>query len=105
MSVVRERAAHQGESLLALGDQGGALRLGGERGVPLGLVIGLLHHLQVQLARGVLVQAEQVTLTVQMAVRGRGGVGVGEQRAQQGKGVAQGRAPILRRTVGPQQGS
>ena len=45
--AVEERAAHQGERLLKLRGQGGALRLGGERGVPLGLGVGLLHHAEV----------------------------------------------------------
>ena len=70
------------------------------------LLIGLLHHLEIQLEGGLPVQANQVTLTAQMAVRvSRGGVGVGEQVAQQGNGVAQGRARSVGLTVGPQQSS
>ncbi len=102
--AVQKRAAHQGERLLALGGQGGALRLGGQRGVPLGRSVGLLHHVEVQLAGGVPVQADQVTLMAQMAVRGRGGVGVVEQAAQQHKGVAQGGARRGGRTIGPEEG-
>ena len=101
---VQERAAHQGESLLKLRNQGGALRLGGKRGEPLGRGVGLLHHRQVQLEGSPWVQAELVTFTDQMAVHGRGSVGVGEQCAQQGNRVAQGRATIVGRTVGPQEG-
>ncbi len=39
-----------------------------------------------------------------MAMGGSSGIEVGQQRAQQGKGVAQGRTGIVGRTVGPQEG-
>ncbi len=39
-----------------------------------------------------------------MAVRGSSGVGVGEQSAQQGKGIAQGRSCSVGLTIGPQEG-
>ncbi|MFL5592347.1 MAG: hypothetical protein ACJ8DI_32515 [Ktedonobacteraceae bacterium] len=63
-----------------------------------------MYHLQIQLDGRLRVQAEQVTRTQQMAVRGSRGVGVGEQRAQQGQGVAQGGARSGGRTVGPEEG-
>jgi len=47
--AVEEGTAPQGQGLLHLGDQGGALGLMRGRGEPLGLHVGLLHHVQVQL--------------------------------------------------------
>ncbi len=102
--AVQEGAAQQGERLLALGGQSGALRLGRERGEPLGLVVGLLHHVEIQLEGSLRVQAEQVTLMAQMAVRGSRGLGVVEQAAQQQKGVAQGGARSGGLTIGPEEG-
>jgi hypothetical protein len=93
-----------GERLLALGDESGALRLGGERGEPLGLLVGLLHDVQVQFKGDMRVQAEQILFSKQMAVRGRGGVGVGEQAAQQHESIAQGGAGSAGLTIGPQEG-
>jgi hypothetical protein len=71
--------------------------------VPLGLVIGLLHHLQVQRQRGLRIQAQQLLFTEQMAVRRSRRIEIGEQAAQQRQGVAQGLASIMGLTVGPQQ--
>ena len=99
--AVKEGTAHQGEGVLHLSDQRGALLLRGNRGVPLGLLVGLLHHLQVQRERGLRVQAEQILFSEQMAVRSRG---VGEQAAQQRDGVAQGLARISGIAVGPEEG-
>src|SRR5947199_68088 len=56
--ALEEGAARQGEGLLDLGDQGGALLLRRERGEPPGLLVGLLHHIQVQFEGGTRVQAE-----------------------------------------------
>jgi hypothetical protein len=89
--------------VLDLGDQGGALRLSGDRGERLGLFPGLLHHIEIQLQRGTRIQAKQLMLTEQVAVRSRRGVGVGEQAAQQGNSVAQVLTRIGGLTVGPQQ--
>ncbi len=61
--AIEERAAHQGEGLLEICNQGGALRLRGERREPLGLLVGLLYHVQVELQRGMSIQAEQIALT------------------------------------------
>ena len=97
--ALEEGAARQGEGVLHLGDQGGALLLRRERGEPPGLLVGLLHHIQVQFEGGMRVQAEQVLFSKQMAVRSRG---IGEQAAQQRDGVAQGLARIGRLAVGPQ---
>ena len=55
--AIEEGTAHQGEGVLHLGDQGTALRLRGERGDPPGLLVGLLHHVQVQFEGGMRVQA------------------------------------------------
>ncbi len=66
------------EGVLEQGEQGGALLLSLSCGEPQSLV-GLLHHVQVHLQRDMRVQAEQLMLTQQMAVRGRRGVGVSEQ--------------------------
>ena len=68
---------------------------------PPGLLVGLLHHLQVQFERGMRVQAQQLLFSKQMAVRSRRGVG--EEAAQQGEGIAQDGAGIVGLTVGPQQ--
>ncbi len=102
--AVEERSAHQGQGLLHLGDQGGALLLRRGRGEALGCCGGLVHHRQVQLERCLRVQADELTLTEQVGVLSRSGVGVGEQAAQQGKGVAQGRARSMGLAVRPQQG-
>ncbi len=102
--AVEEGTAHQGEGLLHLGDQGGTLGLRRGRGEALGRGVGLLHHHQVQLERHLRVQTDQISLTEQMGVLSRSGVGVGEQAAQQPKGIAQGPARIRRIAVGPQQG-
>ena len=45
--AIQERPAHQGEGVLDLCDQGGALLLGEWRGEPLDLVLGALPHVQV----------------------------------------------------------
>jgi hypothetical protein len=102
--AVQKRPAHQGEGVLDACNQGGALLLSGWRGESLGLVPGALHHVQVQFAGSLRVQAEQLTLTYQMAVLGRRSGRRGEQVAQQGKGVAQGLTSNLGLTVRPQQG-
>ncbi len=57
--------------MLDVGDQSCALLLRGERGERLSLFPGLLHHVEIQFQGSLRVQAEQVTLTAQMAVRGR----------------------------------
>jgi hypothetical protein len=101
--AVQERPTHQGERVLHLGDQGGALILSGWCGEPLGLVPGALHHVQVQVAGSPRVQAEQLTLTEQMAVLGWRSGRHGEQVTQQGKGVAQGLTSDLGLTVRPQE--
>jgi len=67
-------------------------------------VIGLLHDVEVQFKGGMRVQAEEILLTEQMAVRGSRGVRGGEQAAQQRQGVAQGGARSMGLTVRPQQG-
>ena len=72
--------------------------------MPLGLLIGLLHDVEVQFKGGMPVQAEEILFSKQMAVGGRGGVGGGEQAAQQRQGVAQGGACSVGLTVRPQQG-
>src|SRR5205085_8769023 len=84
--------------------QGSTWLLGGKRGEPLGLVIGLLHDIEVQFKRGLRVQAEAILFGKQMAVRGSRGVGGSEQAAQQRQGVAQGGACSVGLTVRPQQG-
>ena len=90
--------------MLHLADQGGALLLRRGRGEPLGLVPGLLHHIEIQLQRGMRIQAKQLMFTEQMTVRRSRRIKIGEQAAQQRQGVAQGRARTLGLTVGPQQG-
>ena len=45
--AIEERTTHQGEGVLPLGDQGGALLLGRDRREPLGLFPGKLHHVEV----------------------------------------------------------
>jgi hypothetical protein len=102
--ALEEGAAHQGQGVLELGDQAGALWLRRGRGEPLGRCVSLLHHVQVQFQWSLRVQAEQLMRTVQMAVPARRGVVVSEQAAQQGQGIAQGRARIVGLAVGPQQG-
>jgi hypothetical protein len=72
--------------------------------VPLGLPVGVLHDVQVQLEGSLRVQAEQMLFSKQMAVRRSRRIEIGEQVAQQGQGVAQGLARIVGLTVGPQQG-
>jgi hypothetical protein len=64
--AIEEGTAHQGQGALKLGDEGGALLKRRGRGVQLGLVVRLLHHVQVQLQRSLGVQAEGIMLTVQM---------------------------------------
>src|SRR5260370_40370701 len=86
--AVEERTAHQGEGVLDLGDQGGALRLSGDRGERLGFFPGLLYHIEIQLQRDLRVQAQQLMLTGQMAAYSRGVAALPEQAAQQRKGVA-----------------
>ena len=70
----------------------------------MGLLIGLLHHVEVQLVGGMRVQAKQLMFTEQMAMRRSRRIKIGEQAAQQRQGVTQGRARTLGLTVGPQQG-
>ncbi|OLD84402.1 MAG: hypothetical protein AUF64_01825 [Chloroflexi bacterium 13_1_20CM_54_36] len=65
---------------------------------------GLLHHIEIQLQRGMRIQAKQLMFTEQMTVRRSRRIKIGEQAAQQRQGVAQGRARTLGLTVGPQQG-
>ena len=103
--AIEEGPAYQSERVLHLGGQGAALRLRGERGDPPGLLVGLLHHVQVQFEGGMQVQAEQVTFTAQMAVPGKRGFVIAEQAAQQRQGVAQGRTSIVGFAVGPQESS
>ena len=86
--AIEEGTAHQGEGVLDVRDQRGALLKRGERGEPLGLLPGVLHHVQVQFLVGLLVQADQVTLKEQVAVLSRRGAGVGEQATQQRKAIA-----------------
>ncbi|HEX6551157.1 MAG TPA: hypothetical protein VF026_00220, partial [Ktedonobacteraceae bacterium] len=102
--AVEEGAANEREGVLGLGDQRGAQLLGGQRGQPLDLAVGVLHHGEVQLEGGLRVQAKQFRRREQMGEPSRRGVGVSEQGAQQRQGVAQGRASIMGLTVGPQQG-
>ncbi len=63
-----EGPAHQREGVLELGDQGSALLLKWDRGEPLGLLPGLLHHVEVQFQGALWVQAELITPNEQMAV-------------------------------------
>jgi len=99
--AIEEGTTHQGESVLEVGDQRGALRLRRERGELLGLLPGPLHHVQVQIQRSLRIQAEKLMLSEQMAVLGRSGVG--EQAAQQRNGVAQSRARIVGITIRPKE--
>ncbi|HEX6553594.1 MAG TPA: hypothetical protein VF026_12585 [Ktedonobacteraceae bacterium] len=101
--AVEEGAANEREGVLDVGDQRGAQLLGGQRGQPLDLAVGVLHHGEVQLEGGLQVQAEQFPLTAQVAVRGSRGVRIREQGAQQHESVAQGRASIVGLAVRPQE--
>ena len=90
--------------MLHLGDQGGALLLRRGRGEPLGLLPGLLHHIEIQLQRGMRIQAKELMFTEQMTVRRSRGIGTREQVTQQCQGIAQAFESIGRLTVGPEQG-
>ena len=66
--ALEEGTAHQGESVLDLGDQGGALWLRRGRGEALGRGVSLLHHVQVQLEERLRVQTDQLSLSEQMGL-------------------------------------
>ena len=68
--AVEERATHQLEGVLQVLYRDRPLRLWGSRGESQGLLIGLLHYLEVQFEGSLPVEAEQVTLADQMSVRG-----------------------------------
>jgi hypothetical protein len=99
--AIEEGTTNQGEGLLDVSDQGGALFLRGGHRELLGLFEGQLHHVEVPFQRSLRVQTEQLLFSKQMGRR----VGVVEQAAQQGQGVAQGGSCLMGSTIRPQQGS